>query len=371
MTGVYVHIPFCRQSCIYCNFYFLNGNRQSSELVESLLKEIDIRVNKTGASISTIYFGGGTPSFIEPELIHAVMAKLLSKSSIAPEEITLEANPDDVTEERLLAWKNAGINRLSLGVQSFHAHHLKWMNRAHDVAQAEYAIESALAHGFELSIDLIFGIPGSSNEEWRYNLEKANSYGIHHLSCYGLTLEENTPWKKLIASKKYSKPDDNLTAIQFTMAMEYLQSQGWEHYEISNYCRPGYRARHNTSYWQDKPYIGIGPSAHSFDGNTRSWNVADINAYVQAIGKGELPLESEQLGNREKYNEYVMTKLRTAWGLDPQQMSAFGFEMDKILLKLEHYIAEGMMEKRDGYYVLTNEGKLYADAIASSLFAGD
>jgi len=370
VTGVYVHIPFCRQSCIYCNFYFLNGNRQSGELTESLLKEIDIRINKK-TSISTIYFGGGTPSFIAPQLIGSIISRLLSLSDTTPQEITLEANPDDITEDRLAAWKQAGVNRLSLGVQSFHAHHLKWMNRAHDAAQAESAIATALAHGFELSIDLIFGIPGSTNEEWSYNLQKANAYGIHHLSCYGLTLEENTPWKKLISTRNYSKPDDSLTAAQFTMAMEYLQSNGWEHYEISNYCRPGFRAKHNTSYWQDKPYMGIGPAAHSFDGDTRSWNVADINAYMQAMGRSELPLETEQLGNREKYNEYVMTRLRTMWGLDTKHMKSFGLDLGKILQKLEHYISEGMIVKREEYYVLTNEGKLYADAIAASLFAGD
>ena len=371
MTGVYVHIPFCRQSCIYCNFFFLNGNARSAELVQSLLREIDLRINKIGNSIDTIYFGGGTPSFIDPELIQAITTKLRALSNVAPAEITLEANPDDITKERLAAWKQAGINRLSLGVQSFHQHHLKWMNRAHNVTQAESAIEAALAQGFELSIDLIFGIPGSTDEEWQYNLQKANAYNIQHLSCYGLTLEENTPWKKLITTKNYGKPDDSLAAAQFNMAMEYLQSQGWEHYEISNYCRTGYRARHNTAYWQDKPYVGIGPSAHSFDGNSRSWNVADINAYIQAIEKRELPMETEQLGNREKYNEYVMTRLRTIWGLDPVQMSAFGFNMVKIIQKLEHYLAEGMVAIRNGNYVLTNEGKLYADAIAASLFAED
>lgn len=370
MTGVYVHIPFCRQSCIYCNFYFLNGNRQSAELTQSLLKEIDIRINKK-ISISTIYFGGGTPSFIAPELIEAIISRLFSLSDIPPQEITLEANPDDITEERLSAWKQAGVNRLSLGVQSFHAHHLKWMNRAHDVLQAESAIEAALGHGFELSIDLIFGIPGSTNEEWSYNLQKANAYGIHHLSCYGLTLEENTPWKKLISTRNYSAPDDSLTAAQFTMAMEYLQANGWEHYEISNYCRPGYQAKHNTSYWQDKPYVGIGPAAHSFDGDTRSWNVADINAYMQAMEKSELPLETERLGNKEKYNEYIMTRLRTMWGLDTMHMEAFGLDISKVLQKLEHYVSEGMVIKREENYVLTSEGKLYADAIAASLFAED
>jgi oxygen-independent coproporphyrinogen-3 oxidase len=369
MSGVYVHVPFCRQSCIYCNFYFRNGNRQSAELTEALLKEIDLKINRDSFKLETLYFGGGTPSFVEPSLIKSIIDRLVSVSDAsALSEVTLEANPDDVSMDKLRQWKEMGINRLSMGVQSFFDRHLEWMNRAHNASQADFAIRAAKDMGFELSIDLIFGIPGSTAEEWAFNLEKAVSYDIQHLSCYGLTLEDNTPWKKLVSTRQYPLPSDELASEQFTYAMEFLSENGWVHYEISNYCRPGFVARHNTSYWQGKPYTGLGPSAHSFDGGSRSWNIADINAYVSALNAGNLPEEREILGVREKYNEYVMTGLRTIWGVDLATLNAFGTGTAEFLDKAEQYVAQGKMRREGEKFTLTNEGRLYADAIASSLF---
>ncbi len=369
MSGIYVHIPFCRQSCIYCNFYFKNGNKQSEELVNALLKEIDLKVNKMPFNLETLYFGGGTPSYIAPELIQRLLDKVM-KISNYPQlaEVTLEANPDDISRENLEKWKAMGINRLSMGVQSFFDHHLKWMNRAHRAEQAEQAILLAREMGFELSIDLIFGIPGSTAEEWSFNLEKAVAYDIQHLSCYSLTLEDNTPWKKLVNSQKYPMPSDELASEQFICAMEFLSKKGWLHYEISNYCRPGFMAKHNTSYWQGKPYIGLGPSAHSFDGESRSWNIADLNGYVQAVNEGRVPEEREILGNSEKHNEYLMTGLRTVWGVELGKIRGFGFDTTDLLKQLEQYANEGMVVKEGETYTLSREGKLYADSIAASLF---
>lgn len=369
MSGVYVHIPFCRQSCIYCNFYFRNGNRQSGELTDALLKEIELKINSFPPKLETVYFGGGTPSFIDPVLIKKIIDKLSTVSDTsALSELTLEANPDDINIDKLKQWKEMGINRLSIGVQSFFDHHLKWMNRAHNASEADFAILTASEMGFELSIDLIFGIPGSTAEEWAHNLEKATSYNIQHLSCYGLTLEDNTPWKKLIGTKQYPLPSDELASEQFTYAMEFLAKKGWVHYEISNYCRPGFVARHNTAYWQGKPYIGLGPSAHSFDGGSRSWNIADINAYMSALNEGNLPEEREILGISEKHNEYIMTGLRTQWGVDIEVIKGFVTDTREFLEKAEHYIAQGKMREEAGKYTLSNEGKMYADAIAASFF---
>jgi len=333
------------------------------------LKEIDLKINKPPFELETVYFGGGTPSFIAPELIQKILEKLYLKFGTEKlSEITLEANPDDINLSNLQQWKAMGIHRLSLGVQSFFDHHLKWMNRAHNVQEAEQAIQLASEMGFELSMDLIFGIPGSTAEEWAFNLEKANTYHIQHLSCYSITLEDNTPWKKLVKTKNYPLPNDDLASAQFLYAEKFLDEKGWIHYEISNYCKPSFMAKHNTSYWQEKPYIGLGPSAHSYDGNTRSWNVADINTYIKEINAGNLPQESETLGQKEKFNEYVMTGLRTIWGINSEKMSGFGLDTTAVLGQLEQYVSEGLVIQEGHTYQLSDQGKLYADAIASALF---
>ncbi len=369
MSGIYVHIPFCRQSCIYCNFYFKNGNRESGKLVDALLKEIELKVNKMPEKLETLYFGGGTPSYIAPELIHRIIDRIKALTDTSGlVEVTLEANPDDVSRENLKSWKAMGINRLSLGVQSFFDHHLQWMNRAHNASEADTAIRLAREMEFELSIDLIFGIPGSTAEEWSSNLEKAVAYDIQHLSCYGLTLEDNTPWKKLLSTRQYPLPDDDLASAQFSFAMNFLAGKGWIHYEISNYSRPGMMAKHNTAYWQGKPYIGLGPSAHSYDVESRSWNVSDLAAYVKSLEEGRIPEEMETLRQAEKYNEYLMTGLRTMWGVSMEKLRGFGFDMNDLQHRISQYVSEGKILQQDGVYTLSAEGKLYADAIAASMF---
>jgi len=328
-----------------------------------------LRLHEKPFTLETVYFGGGTPSFVDPDIIVSLLDELKRRFGFdAVREITLEANPDDMTAEKLQAWKAAGISRLSVGIQSFYDEHLRWMNRAHTAAEAEAALSLASELGFELSLDLIFGIPGCSDAQWVSNIEKACSFGIDHLSCYGLTLEERTPWKKMLERGKAPAPDENSSAVQFQLAMSLLRDKGWIQYEISNYCRPGKMALHNTSYWQNKPYIGLGPSAHSFDGAVRSWNVSDLDAYVKSIDRGILPAESETLSMQNRHNEYVMTSLRTIWGCDLDKLAAFGLDSDAQSAIIQRYIQSGHLQKEGAIITLTDEGKMIADVIASELF---
>ncbi len=369
MAGIYFHIPFCKQSCIYCNFYFKNGRKYAPEFIDSLLREIDIKLNKNTEFVETVYFGGGTPSFLEEQHLTAIFEKLKLYVDVASlKELTFEANPDDMSLEKLKFWKALGITRLSVGVQSFFDEHLKWMNRAHNTNEAHQALTNAGDLGFDLSLDLIFGIPGSTHQQWQYNMEKALSYNIQHLSCYGLTLEEKTPWSKLIKTMNYQVPDDALASEQFEMAMSFLTSQGWQQYEISNYSLLGKEAIHNTSYWKNQTYIGLGPSAHSYDGTYRSWNVADLRAYSESLSKDIVPETREQLSDEDKYNEYIMTSLRTVWGIDLNHLQSFGLASDGFHSKIEKFIKDGLLVSNANKLTLTNKGKLYADAIASELF---
>lgn len=369
MSGVYIHIPFCRQACIYCNFHFKNGKQGASEMIEALLMEIDVRFNKKPFVLETLYFGGGTPSFLAPDDIKRLIDKVLEKfDGDHPLEITLEANPDDMVLENLQAWKAMGITRFSVGVQSFFDEHLKWMNRAHSSQEAEQALKLASEMGFDLSLDLIFGIPGSTPKMHLANLEKALTFNVQHLSCYGLTLEDNTPWKKLVNTKSYPTPDDKLAAEEFELTMNFMAEAGWVHYEISNYSKPGKMAIHNTSYWKEKHYIGIGPSAHSYDGNTRSWNIADNNAYVQTIKEGKLPLTVETLGASEKFNEYIMTGLRTMWGIDKLKLNSFGVDNAFVESLIVQFEKKNWIKVEGNNVKLTREGKFYADSIASDFF---
>ena len=338
-------------------------------MIEALLKELEMKRNGEEIELETLYFGGGTPSYVQPYQIERIIEKV---KELYPNnklrEITLEANPDDMSLENLQAWKDMGITRFSVGVQSFYDEHLQWMNRAHTAMEAEMALALAAEMGFELSLDLIFGIPNCSNEQWLQNLNKAVSYPISHLSCYGLTLEENTPWKKLIEKEKSEGPNEMVGAEQFQMTMNFMREKEWVHYEISNYCLPDKMAVHNTSYWQNKLYIGIGPSAHSYNGVSRTWNVSDINAYVESINKGELPETVEILSAENKYNEYVMTSMRTIWGCDIEHLNTFGLENFEFQERVVSFMEQGLIRQEDSRIFLTEEGKLYADAVASELF---
>lgn len=369
MSGIYIHIPFCRQACIYCNFYFKTGTQQIEAIIEALCKEIELRKSECTDPVETIYFGGGTPSFVPATGIQKIIDTIrLNYPIVKITELTLEANPDDINIEQLLAWKAAGVTRLSIGVQSFYDNDLKWMNRAHNGQEAETSIRLAIENGFEVSIDLIFGLPESKEEQWRFNLIKANALGVHHLSCYGLTLEENTAWKKLIEKGTYAPANEQLSAANFEWTMEFLSRYGWQHYEISNYCQPGYMAKHNTAYWQQKKYLGFGPSAHSFNGNERQWNIADNMAYMAALEKGELPAEKEVLTKENKINEYIMTGMRTQWGIDLLTLAKMGGRNAAFNEQLKKYLENKMVEQAGQVIRLTNKGKVYADAIAADFF---
>ncbi len=373
MSGIYIHIPFCKQACHYCNFHFSISLRYKNELIAALLREIEISVFSGVAApdnIETIYFGGGTPSLCNKDEIQSIIEKLRSFFNVSPAaEITLEANPDDISKEKLYDWKQAGINRLSIGVQSFFEEDLAWMNRAHNAKQAEDSLELAVAAFDNITIDLIYGTPGLTDEKWKQNVEKAISFGVPHLSCYALTVEPKTPLDKLIRQHQAEDINPDKQSEQFLLLMHWLENAGYEHYEISNFAKPGFRSRHNSSYWLGKKYIGFGPSAHSFDGNARWWNVANNNTYIDSINKGIIPFEKEQLTKTQKLNELIMISLRTAEGLDLSKINKT--ESTKLQAASRKYIENDLMKLENNFLRLTRGGKPLADGIAADLFFTD
>lgn len=367
MSGIYIHIPFCKQACHYCNFHFATSLLKKDALVGALQQEIILSATTASRVLHTVYFGGGTPSILPIEDIAAILKTITTIYTIDSDaEITLEANPDDITIEKLAGWKEIGINRLSIGIQSFFEEDLQWMNRTHNAEQAKKALELALQYFDNITIDLIYGTPGLTDAKWKYNVEAAIGYGIPHLSCYALTVEPKTPLEKLIRQHKKDDVNPDMQADQFLLLMDWLDAAGYEHYEISNFAKPGCRSRHNSSYWQGKPYIGIGPSAHSFDGKERRWNVANNQKYIDAIQRGELPFEKEELSPIQKLNEYIMIALRTCEGLDLSRLQEY--EKATILKNAQKYLQQHLLSFNENILVLTREGKLYADGIAADLF---
>ncbi len=373
MAGIYVHIPFCKQACNYCNFHFSTSLRYKNDFVSALLKEIVIRKEYlVNEPVETIYFGGGTPSLLDTDDLKSMIAELHSTFiTDSNAEITLEANPDDITTKKLKQWRGIGINRLSIGIQSFFEEDLVWMNRAHHAQQALDSIQFAQAEGFSnISIDLIYGTPTLSNKRWKENLEKATSLHIPHLSCYALTVEPKTPLYKLIGQKKVTRISSEDQAAQFLMLMDFMETAGYEHYEISNFSKPGKRSRHNSSYWQGKKYVGLGPSAHSYNGNERQWNIANNNLYIQALQQNNLLFEKEELTETQKLNEYIMVSLRTMEGCDTDHIeNNFGMKAKMELLKnAKASIHNSNLLLKDSCLILTRKGKLLADGISADLF---
>lgn len=379
MAGIYLHIPFCRQACHYCNFHFSTSLKRKNDFVAALLKEMEGRRDYIGsATVETVYFGGGTPSLLSEEELQQILGRVRELFTLAPDaEITLEANPDDITVAgKLKAWKAAGINRLSVGIQSFFEADLQWMNRAHDAGQAANSIRMAQEEGFDnISVDLIYGGPTLPDGHWEKNVAQAVTSGISHLSCYALTVEPRTALDKMIHQKKKEavNPDDQ--ARQFLLLMSWLAAAGYEHYEISNFSLPGHRSRHNSSYWQGKPYLGLGPSAHSYNGASRQWNVANNAQYIDGIFAGKLLFEKEELTLVQQLNEYIMISLRTMEGCDLQRVSdQFGEEKARELQEqAAPYISSGKIKlyeepAKNPRLVLTQDGKLLADGIAADLF---
>lgn len=368
MAGIYLHIPFCRQACHYCNFHFTTSLHYKKELIEALLKEIELRSNDTGSEpIETIYFGGGTPSLCSIIEIKSLIDKInaLYKVSQNP-EITFEVNPDDITEKNLAGWKESGINRLSIGIQSFFDEDLTWMNRAHNAQQAIDNLQLARKYFTNISIDLIYGTPQLTNEKWEQNVKTTLSLDIPHLSCYALTVEPKTPLDKLIKNRKAENINPDKQSEQFLLLMEWLETAGYEHYEISNFAKPGWRSLHNSAYWQGHKYTGIGPSAHSYDGSNRQWNISNNNIYIESISKGIIPGEKEVLTEVQRLNEYIMTSLRTIEGLNLNNVDETASSV--LLNASKKYLNGGLIKLENNSLVLTREGKLLADGIASNFF---
>jgi oxygen-independent coproporphyrinogen-3 oxidase len=373
MAGIYIHIPFCKQACNYCNFHFSTNLALQNDFTAALLKEIEMRITYLRQeSVETIYFGGGTPSLLPVSAIRDILNSVYRNFSISSDvEISLESNPDDMDPALLKSWKEAGINRLSIGVQSFINDDLIWMNRAHDAIQAVMAVEQAVTAGFDnFSLDLIYGLPSLTDEKWNENLLKVISLNPSHISCYALTVEPKTALYRMIKMKKTADVQPEKQARQFLTGIQVLESAGFEHYEISSFAKPGRRSRHNSAYWQSKKYLGLGPSAHSFDGLSRQWNISNNALYIKSLMAGQLNMQLENLSPRDLLNEYIMTSLRTMEGLDLQQVSdQFGSEKSRSLeFSAMEYIQSKQMERRKEKLVLTKNGKLFADGIAASLF---
>lgn len=374
MAGLYLHIPFCRRACHYCNFHFSTVLRWKPDLLRAMLRELELQRDYLGGEpLYSVYLGGGTPSLLETAELVALFEHIEVLFEVEPDaEITLEANPDDLTPMRLREWyQYTPVNRLSIGIQSFFDEDLQWMNRAHDAQQALRCIPDARAVGFEhLTIDLIYGLPEAPDERWAENVRLALSFGIPHLSCYSLTVEDGTALAHFVRKGKSCPVDEERSARQFEHLMDETSRCGYDHYEISNFALPDHYARHNSSYWFGRPYLGIGPSAHSFDGSSRQWNIANNALYIKAINEGYIPAEREMLTLAQRYNEYVLTRLRTMWGCRTAYIAeVFGADFAEHFEQgIRRFLATGHALELDGQYRLTRAGKLLADAIAADLF---
>jgi oxygen-independent coproporphyrinogen-3 oxidase len=378
MSGVYIHVPFCKQACHYCDFHFSTQLGKKEAMVDALIKEIELRKEELpNELVETIYFGGGTPSILEIEEIERLIQTVYDHYNVIDQpEITFEANPDDLVSSRaqsrvlLSEYKKTGINRLSIGIQSFFEEDLRLMNRAHNAHEAENCIREAAKYFDNISIDLIYGIPGLDHERWKSNIQKALDFNLPHISSYALTVEPKTALKKFIERGVVPNVDDEQAQEQFNMLMDMLEASGFINYEISNFGKPGFFSQNNTSYWLGKTYLGIGPSAHSFDGSNRSWNIRNNIKYIKSIEAGELPNETETLTQTDRYNEYVMTGLRTIWGVSLERIAAeFGAKYAKYLNQQSHkFLEQGLLFLEDGKLLTTKKGKFLADGIASDLF---
>jgi oxygen-independent coproporphyrinogen-3 oxidase len=373
LASLYIHIPFCKQACNYCNFHFSTQLQYAADMINSITLEMKLRKHELpNKPLQSIYVGGGTPSILSDDLLHQLFSAIYNTFKVKPNaEITIEANPDDITVGKLNAIKKTPVNRFSMGVQSFFDEDLKWMNRAHKADEAEKSIKLIQDFGFDkISIDLIYGGPTLSNENWAKNLAKINELGLNHVSAYCLTVEPQTALHSHISKGKLAAIDEEKVAEQFNMMIEQLSIFGFEQYEISNFARSKEYAVHNTSYRQNKPYLGIGPSAHSFNGNRRSWNVANNQVYMKQLAQQILPLEIETLTTANRINEYIMTGLRTIWGCSWHAItSRFGKQYyAELKLKIEPYVNQKQIIDDGTNFKLTTKARILADGIASDLF---
>jgi len=376
MAGIYVHIPFCKTLCNYCDFYHIISPGDHSEFIKALLHETKTRQDYTGNDpVSTIYIGGGTPSVLSVKELETILNCLKTWFSIEQDsELTIELNPDDITYNYLKELKKLEFNRISLGVQSWRDEDLKMLNRRHTEAQAEKALQETLDAGFEnVSIDLIYGIPGMGLKEWEKNISKTIKYDIKHLSAYHLTIEPGTVFGKMKEKGLIKEIDEEESTAEFNMLLKKTESAGFVQYEISNFSKPGYFSVHNSNYWKQIPYIGLGPSAHSFNGYSRQWNVSDIKKYIKQVTSDEQFFEKEELDAKTRFNEYIMTSLRTMWGIDLDYIeSTFEKEGYDYVINLSgKFIDYGLMRRNQTNLILTNQGKMISDNIISEFMMPD
>ncbi|MBT1699832.1 radical SAM family heme chaperone HemW [Fulvivirgaceae bacterium PWU4] len=373
MAGIYIHIPFCKQACHYCDFHFSTSTAIRQELLNAMSDELLLQRHYLyGEKVETIYFGGGTPSLLGADELNLLLKPVNTLFTVAPDaEVTLEANPDDLTPSRLAELRQLGINRLSIGIQSFQDSVLKFLNRAHDATAAMQCVGQARQAGFQnISIDLIYAIPGQADEAWQANIDAALKLAPEHISSYSLTIEEKTAFGRWAAQGKLKAADDDLAAKQLEMLVATLEREGYEQYEVSNFSKPGYQSRHNSSYWKQQRYLGIGPSAHSYDKVSRQYNVSNNHQYVRSMKEGRIPFEREVLSTEDHVNEYLLTTLRTQWGSDLEKLKQeYGYDvLGQHGGLINDLLARKLAVVERNFLKLTRTGRLLADKISSDLF---
>lgn len=371
MLGIYIHIPFCKKSCHYCNFHFSTSLKNKEEMIKAINKEIYQKAILNNDKVSTIYFGGGTPSILDVEEINLIIENIYKNFNVGKNiEITIEANPDDLSKHKLNDLSKTKINRISIGVQSFIDKELKIMNRVHDSKKAIKSIEMAKKYFNNISVDLLYGVPDSSIKSWNYNLDTISSFNINHISAYALTVEPKTALESFINKSILSMPDEDLVYSQYKLINEKLSSKNFINYEVCSFAQKDFFSKNNSAYWLRKKYIGIGPSAHSFDGESRSWNISNNKKYIDQIRDGDNYYKKENLTKVDQYNEYIMTGLRTIWGVSVKHIES-NFDVrfkNYFLKKIKSHIAKKNVYKEDDLYLTTQSGRFLADGIASDLF---
>lgn len=373
MAGIYIHIPFCRQGCYYCDFHFSVNQDVKAEMVNAIVRELVLQKDYlTGERIDTIYLGGGTPSLLTLDELQTLLNVIRANHNmLSGAEITLEANPDDLTPEKLVHLKASGVNRLSIGIQTFNTARLKALNRVHDEALAVKSFNDARSAGFDnISIDLMYALPEETLDDWKHDIERAIELAPEHISSYSLTIEPKTAFGKWAASGKLKPEGDDVAAKHLETLMEVLPAAGYDHYEISNFAKPGFHSKHNSSYWKGQKYLGVGPSAHSFDGLTRQYNIANNHLYIKSLNTNIIPFEKEVLTRENRINEYILTSLRTSWGTDCGLLkSTYGYDLPAENKKyLSELLDKKLITLEQDVLKLTPAGKLFADKISSDLF---
>ncbi len=374
MSGVYIHIPFCKKACHYCNFHFSTSMRHADDMVNAIRQEIRLRKQDAKLPVETIYFGGGTPSVLITQQLRVLLGEVYNQFEVIDNpEITLEANPDDLSSAYILAVQNLGVNRLSIGVQSFLDDELTLMNRAHNASQALSSVERAKKVFDNVSIDLLFGNPNTTLDDWKRNLDRALQLEVPHISSYALTLEPKTVLERFVDKGLVSTLDENVVEAQFHHLVDTLTQAGYDHYELSSFGKAGYHSQNNMGYWQGKTYLGIGPSAHGFDGNQRYWNVSNNASYMQQITKGELPQTIEKLSVVDRFNESIMVGLRASWGVSLQAMeNDLGLRYRQHLEdQAKRFVDEGLLHIDNNALKTTPKGTFLADGISADLFLID